>query len=96
MEGQQQHNEELQTHCRLCGVSVVKQRVTYSCKDHTENLMKAGIDTGDDEECVHPPKFCHKCYCKMRRLASLCPFQWLRHTHPTCAVRTTTIMQQKM
>jgi hypothetical protein len=90
MEGQQhQHYDELKTHCRLCGVSVAKQRVTYSCKDHTESLIKAfGIDTRNDEVSVHPVKFCQKCYCKMRRSASLTPFQWFQHTHPICPVRT--------
>lgn len=89
----EQHAEELTTHCRFCGSSLAKQRVTYSCQDHTESVMKAfGINVRTDQESVHPPRFCHKCFCSLRRSpAHFHLFKWVPHSEPTCAVRTRTI-----
>lgn len=86
MEG---HFKELATHCRLCGLSLAKQRVTYSCKDHTESLNRAfGIHVQSDQESVHPPRFCQRCFCSTRRSSAQQLFKWVPHSKPTCAVRT--------
>ena len=46
MDSQLIHNKELLDHCRVCGGSLMKQRVTYACSAHSDGLHSAfDIDT---------------------------------------------------
>ena len=39
MEGEEFHSSELLVHCRVCGSSLLKQRVTYPCLAHQNRLL---------------------------------------------------------
>lgn len=92
MEGQEFHSSELLVHCRVCGDSLVKQRVTYPCIDHQDSLYRAfGINGRVDQPHTHPQRFCNRCLVAMKRMSlttSLVPFKWEPHsTESACRVR---------
>ncbi len=84
------HSRELLEHCRVCGDSVLKQR-THTCTAHLDQLYRAfRIDVRDDQQHIHPPRFCHRCYSSMTRVSlstTLNLFQWAPHSDPECRVR---------
>lgn len=84
------HSKELQQHCRVCGCSTIKDRVTYSCSAYHEELFEAfGIDIMADKGTVHPSHFCNRCYPAMKRKSlatSLIPFEWTPHSDSECRV----------
>lgn len=90
MEDKLFHKKGLLGHCRLCGESLAKERVTYSSLDHIDLLHQAlGIDVRQDQDGLHPPRFCNRCYVALARKASitsLALFEWLAHSEPACRV----------
>lgn len=87
----QYHSEELLKHCRVCGGSMVKQRVSYNTIEKADLLYKThGIDTRGDQPDVHPTRFCIKCHASMLRYTlttSVISFKWTPHSDPECRVR---------
>lgn len=85
------HSKELQQHCRVCGCSTVKDRVTYTCSAYHEALFEAfGIDVMADDTNVHPSRFCNRCYPAMKRkrlTTTLVPFEWVPHSDHESRVR---------
>ena len=64
MEG---HAQCLAKLCRVCGKTNSKDRVTYKCEDKTNLLLNVNIDVKKDDHNIHPPRFCHTCYCALMR-----------------------------
>ncbi len=98
-DGQEFHSSEVLEHCRVCGDSLVKQRVTYPCKAHQGSLLHAfTIDVRADQQDTHPPRFCNRCFAKVKKnslTSSLAPFEWTPHTDSGCTVRIQKINQQQ-
>ena len=83
------HIECLRKLCRVCGELISNQRVPYSCQDKATLLLAVNIHPERDDPIVHPPKFCNKCYCAIKRMdegvhASLKIFQWTQHNEKQC------------
>ena len=57
------HYKCLDELCRICGNILVTGSYVCKVKDHSELFEKTfHIDVNNDNEDVHPPKCCHKCY----------------------------------
>ena len=100
------HLQQLKKHCRVCGrrLSKAKGRATvYNCSDYRAKLISCfGVDTGSDQDNVHPPQFCNPCYAVTLRSEkasnasipythSLDVFEWIEHSEVDCLVRLTGI-----
>ena len=91
-----EHREVLLKLCRVCGESIHRFRVSYSCKAKKDDLHTAFLITIDeDNEDIHPPHFCDGCYAGMKRkikatenkkicMQSLKLFQWSAHSDSNC------------
>ncbi len=94
-EQQQYHHQQLAKHCRICGNRQQKAKskaTTYSCTGHREQLLQVfGVDTSSDTDDTHPARFCHRCYCALRRAmtarekgapytTSVVTYEWQEHS----------------
>ncbi len=60
------HLHCLEEQCRVCGGLLSGQRVSYECDKYSLKMLK--VDTSNDDNDIHPKKFCHKCYCCLKRV----------------------------
>ena len=91
------HNENLDMLCRIC--SAVLTDYSYNTKAYDENIEKVfNINVRNDNEEVHPPFFCLKCYATVQNClknGSKPSFQstvWSAHKIDNC---TTCILRQQ-
>ena len=96
MESQEFHQSELLVHCRVCGDSLVKERVTYQCLAHQDSLYNVfGLDRTADQPHIHPQRFCNRCYVAVKRKSlntSIILFNWEPHCEAACRVRVLIIV----
>lgn len=98
MESQEFHQSELLVHCRVCGDSLVKERVTYQCLAHQDSLYNVfGLDRTADQPHIHPQRFCNRCYVAVKRKrkslnTSIILFNWEPHCEAACRVRVLIIV----
>ncbi len=65
---QNPHFSALAGLCRVCGKLLTTQKLTYDCKDHSNDLCHTfGINISNDKAEIHPPKVCYDCYRSMKR-----------------------------
>ena len=80
------HSDCLKKLCRVCGEVISNQRVTYDCKEKTENLTTININAVTDNPTIHPRRFCNKCYRTTKNIqihgtkTSLKIIQWTKHS----------------
>ena len=77
--------------CRVCAEIISKQRVTHDCKEKADILAKyMNIDVHSDDPAIHPPRFCNKCYCTLKRVeqhgtkTALMAIHWTGHSAGNC------------
>ena len=94
------HSRWLQEGCRLCGGRLGRYKVSYDCHttDNKARLLSIGVLVEQDEDAVHPRRFCHGCYNVCVRMTNaraagkhytpqLTLFHWVAHSDEgTCTV----------
>ena len=66
-EGHEFHYTQLPKHCLVCGKHCSSRESKYSVRAHTSDLLAVyGVLAERDDPAIHPPEFCHACYCKMK------------------------------
>ena len=92
------HQNELKRFCRVCGQKISKNRVSFSCQQHADNIAKTfGVLCSDDNPDLHPPFICHGCYSIMSRSKKAMKegkqyhhgvevFSWSSHSPDQCSV----------
>ena len=91
------HLSSIDKLCRVCGSITTSQRVTCECSansddiDNPTKLLKYLNDVSQDDPTIHPRKFCHKCYCVMKRAetdgvktSQVQTLQWTKHLATNC------------
>ncbi len=81
------HENQLQHHCRVCGIATHRHKSTQSCEKYARELMTAfGLDVSLDSRTIHPTTFCTPCYAVMGRLrkprnvrSALVLYDWSKH-----------------
>lgn len=54
--------------CRVCGGRINVHRVSYSCSQYEERLLKSfSISVLNDAALIHPQRFCMRCSAVMKR-----------------------------
>ena len=49
--------------CRVYGERIFRNRVSFSCQQHADNIAQTfGLFYRDDNPVVHPPFICHGCF----------------------------------
>ena len=93
-EGHEFHYTQLPKHCRVCGKHCSSRESKYSVREHTSDLLPVyGVLAEKYDPAIHPPEFCHACYCKMKRETPRgTPTMsrahiWNKHTPENCLVR---------
>ena len=92
------HLNELPDFCRVCGRYCRRKNIDmYSVKEYlTELKIIFSINAEMDRPSLHPPKFCHQCYCTLKRALvaegdynhEVTLFKWESHTNSSdCMVR---------
>jgi len=96
------HSEQLAKHCRICGNRLCKAKsraAAYLCTKFQEDLLAYfQVDVHQDEEHVHPQKFCSRCYAarstatkaaskKIPYKHAITPIDWKPHQDVGCTVR---------
>jgi ribosomal protein L32 len=57
------HQKELKKFCRECGERISRNRVSFSCQQHADNIAHTfGVFCRDDCPDLHPPYICHGCF----------------------------------
>ena len=65
------HVELIKTLCRVCGNKLSKAKVkygySYNCQNFQQLFTNSGLNLNIEKEdpAIHPPSFCHQCYCVM-------------------------------
>lgn len=86
------HKEMLKSLCRVCSKKL--GRVSYSLKKQSNQYLIEQcfhVDVSNDDERVHPSRFCNSCYSAMKRMvqvdtvhSSLTIHTWMTHQDGTC------------
>jgi ribosomal protein L32 len=64
------HQKAFKKFCRVCGERISKNRVSFSCQKHADNIAQTfGVFCRDDSPDVYPPCVCHGCslHCDQRQ-----------------------------
>ena len=92
------HQKELKKFCRVCGERISRNRVSFSCQQHADNIAQTfELFCRDDNPDVHPPVICHGCFSIMTRSKkaaeegkqyhhSVKTFSWTSHSPDECTV----------
>ena len=92
------HQKELKKFCWVCGERISRNRVSFSCQQHADNIAQTfELFCRDDNPDVHPPVICHGCFSIMTRSKkaaeegkqyhhSVKTFSWTSHSPDECTV----------
>ena len=99
------HTKQLAKHCRVCGQRLQRAKTKtktssiFSCMERKEELQVTfGITVNDDDNMIHPTRFCSSCYLKTKRRSLaieksqpydpvISVYVWIPHVTVTCKVR---------
>ncbi len=81
------HRDNLKLLCRICGEKLKKAKEkyesSYSCTEYVDFLAnKYQLNVEKDDNSIHPPRFCNKCYLSSSNSRS--PVFWEIHTEENC------------
>ena len=92
------HIKGLEKHCRICARALHKYKCKRNCSQYKELLNQAySINCMDDDEAIHPSKFCPPCFQRAGRIinakagevfyeSSVTPFPWVSHMEDGCSI----------
>ena len=92
------HQNEFIKFCRVCGKRISRNRVSFSCRQHADNIAQTfGVFCRDDCPDIHPPFICHGRFSVTLRSKaaaeedkqyhhSVETFSWISHTPDECTI----------